>query len=308
MKDCEVCNATKPSTKGQTAPMGKYRDPKKPFKMISMDYMGPVTTSSRGHKHIVVVIDNFSKFVIMKPLRLANAATTIDFLKSEVFYKYGVPAVLISDNGPQLRSTTFAQFLSQYNVRHWRTPAYHAQANATEAANKTIMAAVRAYTRDDRSQRGWDLHLPALACALNSAVHTATKYSPYKILYGYDMITDGQLHVPVALSQSPPSPTVDTVLATIRSQLSENLRTAYENAKRKYDTRANTSIEYVAGQTVWKRNTRLSNAGEMYSSKLDDKSIQCTILRKTGTNTYALADTHGKEIGIFSTKMFHAGR
>lgn len=162
IRECEVCNATKPSNKCLVQPMGKYRDPEKPFKMIAMDYVGPETRTSRGNKYTVVAIDIFSKFVVMKPLRTASTEATIEFLQSEVFYKYGVPAIIISDNGPQLRSMAFAQFLAKHNVAHWKTAAYHAQANATEAVNKTIMTAVRAYVRDDRNQRNWDMHLPPL--------------------------------------------------------------------------------------------------------------------------------------------------
>lgn len=168
------------------------------------------------------------------------------------------------------------------------------------------MTAVRAYVRDDRTQRNWDSHLPAIACAINSAVHTTTKYSPYKILFGYDMITDGQFHLPCEHSPTAREPT--SVLATIRSRVAQNLRIAYEQNKQKYDENTNVNIQYSPGDTVWKQNTRLSNAVEFYSAKLDDRSIECKVLRRTGTNTYALADMDGNEIGIFSTKMFYGRR
>lgn len=109
---------------------------------------------------------------------------TMEFLEREIFYRYAVPACLISDNGPQLRSNKFAEFLSRYNVKHWKTPNYHPQANATEAANKTIMNAVRAYLRDEEKQRNWDAYLPEISCALNTAQHSTTKYPPYTVLYG----------------------------------------------------------------------------------------------------------------------------
>lgn len=78
--------------------------------------------------------------------------------------------------------------------------------------------------------------------------------------------------------------------------------------KQKYDEHTDDNIQYMPGDTVWKRNTRLSNALEFYSAKLDDRNIKCTVLRRTGTNTYALADMNGNEIGIFSTKMFYGRR
>lgn len=98
------------------------------------------------------------------------------FLRENVFLKYGVPEILISDNGTQLKSNLFAEFLAKYNVIHWRTANYHAQANATEAANKTIKHAIRAYVRVEKTQRDWDVNLPELNCALNTSYHTSTKF------------------------------------------------------------------------------------------------------------------------------------
>lgn len=169
VNECETCRATKPTNKCQLSPMGKYRDPERPWKMIAIDFMGPFPLSKRGHRQLLVVIDLFSKFVLLKPLRKASAEATAEFLESEVFLKYGVPCVLISDNGPQLTSTLFADFLTKYQVKHWKTASYHPQANATEAANKTIVNALRAYIKHDQSQRDWDVHLPKINCALNSS-------------------------------------------------------------------------------------------------------------------------------------------
>lgn len=150
---CETCRATKPTNARQIAPMGKYRDPDRPWKMVAIDYMGPFPMSKKQNRFLLVVVDLFSKFVLLHPMRSAAAESTVNFLKHSVFLRFGVPEVLISDNGAQLTSKIFTDFLNSYGVKHWRTASYHAQANATEAANKTIKNALRAYVRNDHSQR-----------------------------------------------------------------------------------------------------------------------------------------------------------
>lgn len=117
------------------------------------------------------------------------------------------------------------------------------------------------------------------------------------------MITDGQLHMPVEQSNAPKPPDRDAILATIRRRVADNLRTAYEESKKQYDKHTGKVVEYSPGTVVWKRNTKLSNANEFYSSKLDDKFVRCKVIKKTGTSTYLLGDMNGKEIGVFSTKM-----
>lgn len=298
VKICEVCKATKPTNQCQTAPMGNYRDPERPFKMISIDFCGPYTRTKSGNRSLLVVVDSFSKFALLKSMRTASAGATVEFLECEVFYKYGVPAILISGNGPQLKSTIFNEFLIKHNVTHWKTPRYHAQPNATEAANKTIGNAVRAYLHDEKSQRSWDVNLPELACALNSARHSTTKYPPYTILYGYDMCTSGIDYVAVE-----PTAERSKTMETIRRRVAENLRAAYERNKIRYDRdRKVRKIEYQPNQIVWKRNTQLSNFSDGYCSKLGDRFIKCKIAKKVGTNAYMLKDLNGREIGVHSTE------
>lgn len=233
--------------------MGKYRDAEAPWKMIVTDFIGPFPLSKKGNRHLLVVIDLFSKFVLMQPMRIASAAATVQFLKECVFLKYGVPAVLISDNGPQYRSSTFAEFLDTFHVMHWATPNCHPQANATEAANKTIGNAIRAYIKDKKSHREWDTYLTELTCALNTAKHTATGHAPYTVLYGHDMRTAGNAHKPLDTEASPEPKT----LTQIRSEVTENLKKSYDAYRLKYDrARACRQIVYAPNSIVWKINTR----------------------------------------------------
>lgn len=297
IRKCDVCKATKPTNQSQTAPMGKYRDPERPFKMISIDFCGPYTRAKSGNRFLLVVVDAFSKFVLLKPLKTASAKATIEFLEHEVFYKYGVPAILISDNGPQLRATMFAEFLAKHNVKHWKTPYYHPQPNATEAANKTIINAVRAYLRDESTQRNWDVNLPEISCALNSAKHSSTQYPPYTVLYGYDMCTNGRDYVAVESTRDP-----SKILQTIRQRVNENLRAAYERNKIRFDKKTR-QIEYQPDEFVWKAKTTLSNLIDGYCSKLGDRYLKCQIARKCGSNSYMLKDLNGREIGVYSTEQ-----
>lgn len=179
---CEICRTTKATNLNQHPPMGEYRDPIEPFRMIAMDYIGPYPTSKNGNKFLLVVVDLFSKYVIIKAIRKSSAKITIDRIKKEVFLKFGVPEIIISDNGPQLTSKTFMDFLAEHGVKHWLTAFYHPQANPTEAANKTIGSAIRAYIRDNESHTSWDSHIDEIAFALNSALHSSTNHTPHQIM------------------------------------------------------------------------------------------------------------------------------
>lgn len=191
---CVICKQSKPTNMNQTAPMGEYREAKKPFQIISIDFMGPYTRSKLGNKFLMVVVDLFSKFVVIRAIGNSSATKTVEILKNEVFLRYGVPEILISDNGPQLRSDLFVSFLAEFNVRHWLTANYHPQANPTEAANKTIINAIRAYVMDRTQHSTWDAYINEIAFAINSSPHTTTKYSPHYVLFGHSLSRDAKEH------------------------------------------------------------------------------------------------------------------
>ena len=64
------------------------------------------------------------------------------------------------------------------------TTAYHPQADGqTEILNQTIEVTIRAFI--NRNRDNWSQLLPYLTFAYNNTPHTATKFSPSYLLYGF---------------------------------------------------------------------------------------------------------------------------
>lgn len=107
-------------------------------------------------------------------MRLATAKGIIRFIENHFFLVFGVPDRVISDNGSQFTAREYRKFLESNNVRPTFVSRYHPQANAAEAANKTIGTAIRSYVKDNH--REWDRYIPQIACAMNTSVHTSTSF------------------------------------------------------------------------------------------------------------------------------------
>lgn len=70
---------------------------------------------------------------------------------------FNVPEYIISDNGSPFSSLEFKKFMLRYKVKHWLTSRYHPQANATEAANKTVNLSIRVFIQENsENYRSWD--------------------------------------------------------------------------------------------------------------------------------------------------------
>ena len=53
-----------------------------------------------------------------------------------IFAQHGLPEKVVSDNGPQLISNEFAEFMNRNGIKHTLVPHYHPQSNG--AAEKSV--------------------------------------------------------------------------------------------------------------------------------------------------------------------------
>lgn len=271
--------------------------------MLYLDFIGPLPRSKSGHCYVLTVVDSFSKFILAEPLRVATSKVLIEFLEKRVFLVFGVPEIIISDNGSQFTSNDFQSFLKRYSVKFWPVALYHPQANASEVANKTIETSIRAYIKDNKDHREWDRHIHEISCAMNSAVHTSSKLSPYFVNFGQNIITSGKTYS-VKIDDTSVETRNDSHFAQIRDLVVKNLVKSYEHRKKRYDLRSR-PIEYRKGEIVWKNNLTPSSASKAVIAKFFGK-IKCKIKRKIGTNSYELEDMDGKNLGIYNTDQLNS--
>lgn len=301
VRGCEVCKAVKPSNETQRAPMGNFRETSRPWQVLYLDFIGPLPRSKNGNVHILTVVDAFSKFVHAQPMRTANSKNLISFLENRIFLVFGVPEIIICDNGTQFTSTDFKNFLIRYDVKFWPVSRYHPQANAAEAANKTIGTSIRAYMKDKDDHREWDKSLNEIMCAMNTSLHSSTKFSPYFVNFGQNMITNGTEYSTNNINDQFKNNSDHVRFEKIRNIVKNNLIKSYESGKKRYNLRAR-PIVYNVGDIVWKRNTKLSDNIKAVTAKFFP-SVKCKIAKKIGNCSYQLVDMNGRDLGIFNTDM-----
>lgn len=95
----------------------------KSWSRIHIDYAGPFLG-----KKFLVVVDACSKWPEIFIQQQTTASHTIARLR-ELFARFGVPDVLVSDNGTQFKSNSFNEFCAINGVKHLHSPPYHPQSN-----------------------------------------------------------------------------------------------------------------------------------------------------------------------------------
>lgn len=250
--NCEACQEAKPSNINSKTTMGGFRDPKYPWRLIAIDFVGPITRSKNGNAWILTVVDLFSKYVRAFPLRHATAELLINRLQNEVFYVHGTPQTIICDNGTQFHSSKFEIFLKKFNVDKQHTSAYTPRQNASECYNKVIGTALKIYVNEKQHDR-WDENFQEILCAINTSANTQTKHSPYEILHAHRMILDGSYHTAIADINDLSHQDHEIKLSSLWAEVRQSLKEAHARSAKQYNKNANPNLSYEPGEVVLKK-------------------------------------------------------
>ena len=87
--------------------------------------MGFFPTAVRQLKFLVVGIDYFTKWVKAKALATITGKNIRNFFWKNIICRYGIPKVLVSNNGKQFNDNAFRGFCSEIGIKnHYSSPAH----------------------------------------------------------------------------------------------------------------------------------------------------------------------------------------
>lgn len=134
MKECRTC-AKESSLKA--APMIASKLPDYPWQKIGTDLF-----QLKGVTYLLLV-DYFSRYPEIHKLKTTNSSEVIKVMKT-VFARFGIPEIVLSDNGPQYASQKFRDFGGSYGFKHITSSPLYPQSNGqAERTVKTIKKLLR---------------------------------------------------------------------------------------------------------------------------------------------------------------------
>ena len=88
-----------------------------PFKM-GMDVIGLISPpTSKGHRFILTITDDFSKMGEIVNLKKVKTSDMIKFIKHHLIYRFGVRQRIVHDNRPQFVSQAFQKFCNKLRIQ-----------------------------------------------------------------------------------------------------------------------------------------------------------------------------------------------
>lgn len=149
----------------------------------SIDLLTDLPATPNAPKHILTMVDTFSKFVLIAALPDRSAATISQVVRERLIGPFGVPLSFRVDNGTEFAGA-FSALCSCFATRRIHTSPFHSPANGqVERFQRTIATYLR------RALHGlplpaWPHFLPELQLTLNCTYHRALGCAPYLIMFG----------------------------------------------------------------------------------------------------------------------------
>lgn len=307
VRKCLTCGSQKHPNTSPMGLMGAEKDAQCPWQIISVDIMGPFPRSSNSNAYLLVVADWLTKYTLLHPMRKATAQNVVKFMENAVFLTFGVPQLILCDNGTQFAGSVFKKLADQYQVQKiWYTPRYSPQCNFVERTNKTIGTAIRCYIKEHKD---WDKELTKIQHALNTAKHEVTGFTPSYLNFGRHVPLSGKyygdIQSTVDMEISPgdrASYAADLVkLSSVFGNVRSKIHTAYKRNANSYNLRRK-DISFKEGDKVWKRNKILSDASAKFSAKLAPKYVLCKVRKKISKLVYELVNMDNSSAGNWHIK------
>ena len=127
---CDVCMSHRASPGKE--PLQQHEYAARPWSKVGADLC-----DLRG-RTLLVVSDYYSNYIEVENIHKANTGGVTKALKA-MFSRYGVPDVLVTDNGPQFASAEFTTFAKTWEFEHVTSSPRYPQSNGkAENAVKTV--------------------------------------------------------------------------------------------------------------------------------------------------------------------------
>ena len=215
VKLCEKCQK-KDRRPAPRTPLQLINRPNEPFQLVGADLKVLHQADRNQFRYILVVVDYFSRFVILEPLRSKDADSVLRAFERRVVWEFGVPRLLISDGGGEFANDILKDFLQRFQSEHFTTLPYRPSANGQV---ERVMEEINRRLRGNEGPFDLRTLAPRIQWSINTAIHSSTGYSPFYTLYGY---------VPVSIHTS------DDTQSTLEDRV-EGMEAVRQDAKARMD-------------------------------------------------------------------------
>jgi len=208
-------------------------------------------------------MDSFTKWAEAFPLRNKEAETITKVLVEQVFFRFGAPLSILSDQGKEVDGHIMREICQLFGIEKLRTTPYKPSTNQVERFHRTLNAILGKTVAEH--QKDWDTRLIFALSAYRATRHRATGYSPNFLVLGRET----RAPLDVIYGRQETGRDYDSFVEQNRDRMiqaydgvRQQLQRSAGYNKRYYDIGVKPS-RFEAGQWVWYFNPRKLQGKQM---------------------------------------------
>ena len=253
-KKCPQCGSRNVPTPAPRASLGEL-SATEPLDVVGLDILSSLPQTPSGHKHILVVVDHFSRWVEAYPLRSQEATEVASVFVREFISRFGCPRRIHSDRGANFTGEIMQKTCELLGIKRSNTTAFHPMSNSiVERTNRTLINMFAKFL-EQHEHSEWDKNLPLLLLGLRAQIHRSLGVSPYCVMFGREP------RLPVQMELDAPLRGRTRGITEYLDELKANLKALHQAAfdkskishkknKAVYDRKIN-SFNYSPGDKVY---------------------------------------------------------
>ena len=157
-----------------------------PFQKVFVDISGPFPISKGGFKWLLSIVDGFSKWPVLVPLKSETAAEVAKALFKSWIIHYGAPEEIHSDRGGSFTSDIILSLCQLLKIKKTFTSPYYPQSNGQcERLFQTIKDMFFCLHKELKCD--WVEALPYIHLSLRKTTLQNQKLSPFEMIFGHSM-------------------------------------------------------------------------------------------------------------------------
>ncbi|GFS87178.1 hypothetical protein TNCV_1130631 [Trichonephila clavipes] len=193
-----------------------------PLSTYHVDFIGPLPSTNKSYQHIFTVVDAFTKFTWLYPVKTVSAESALEKLKQQ--------------------QKPFE------NIQHLQIATGVPRGNGqVERIHRTLIPVLTKLSLDDSTK--WYKYVDRLQRILNSTISRSTKWTPFELLVGIKMRNKEDILIKDLLLEEMVKELLEQ-REFLRNDVKKNIETLQSENRKTYNRRRNKASLYKEGDLV----------------------------------------------------------